>query len=85
MPQTHTPAILLRRIEFGDYDLILTFLTRDSGKIAAIAKSARKSAKRFAGLLELFSVLKIVYSAGRRSSLPVLQEASQITLHPQIR
>ena len=85
MPQTHTPAILLRRVEFGDYDLILTFLTRDSGKISAIAKSARKSAKRFAGLLELFSVLKIVCSAGRRSSLPVLQEASLITLHPQIR
>lgn len=85
MPQTYTPAILLRRVEFGDYDLILTFLTRESGKIAAIAKSAKKSAKRFAGLLELFSVLNIVCSAGRRSSLPVLQEASLITLYPQIR
>ena len=85
MPETRTPAILLRRVEYGDYDLILTFLTRDFGKLSAIAKSARKSAKRFAGLLELFSVLQIVCSSGRRGGLPVLQEAALIDLHPLIR
>ena len=85
MPETRTPAILLRRVEYGDYDLILTFLTRDFGKVSTIAKSARKSTKRFAGLLELFAFLRIVWSSGRRSGLPVLQEASLINLHPAIR
>lgn len=85
MPETRTPAILLRRVEFGDYDLILTFLTRDCGKISAIAKSAKKSAKRFAGLLELFTVLRIICTSGRRSGLPILQEATLINLHPLIR
>jgi len=69
-----TSAIMLRRVDFGDYDLILTFLTPDRGKISAIAKSAKKSKKRFPGILELFSVLQLECSRGR--GLPILQEAS---------
>ncbi|MDM8553033.1 DNA repair protein RecO, partial [Desulfobacterales bacterium HSG2] len=68
-----TSAIMLRRIDFGDYDLIITFLTLDMGKVSVIAKSAKRSKKRFAGILELFSVLQVVCSRGR--GLPVLQEA----------
>jgi len=60
--------------EFGEADLITTFLTSDMGKVAAIAKYARRSKKRFAGILELFSVLRVVCSQGR--GLPILQEAS---------
>ena len=76
MPVFSTPAILLRRINFGDYDLIISFFTRNQGKLSVIAKSAKKSAKRFSGILELFSDLQIVVSAGSRKGLPVLQEAS---------
>jgi len=61
--------------------LILTFLTPNRGKIAVMAKSAKKSKKRFAGTLEPFAVLEIVYSCpGRRRGLPILQEASLV--HP---
>ncbi len=69
-----TTAMMLRRVDFGDYDLILTFFTLDRGKISVIAKSAKKSKKRFPGILELFSVSEVVCSRGR--GLPVLQEAS---------
>ena len=85
MQEIRTPAIVLRRVDFGDYDLILTFLTRDFGKTSAIAKSAKKSARRFAGVLELFSVLRIVCKSGRRSGLPILQEAAVIDPLPFIR
>ncbi|MFC1515739.1 DNA repair protein RecO [Thermodesulfobacteriota bacterium] len=71
-----TPAIMLRRIDYGDYDLIITFLTLSRGKIPVIVKSAKKSTKRFSGILELFSVLDLVCSVGRRKGLPVLQEAT---------
>ncbi|MFW6334509.1 MAG: DNA repair protein RecO [Desulfosalsimonas sp.] len=71
-----TPAILLRRIDHGDFDLIATFLTLEKGKISAVAKNAKKSRKRFSGLLELFSCLEIVCSKGRRGGLAVLREAS---------
>jgi len=76
MSSLSTPAIILRRIEYGDFDLILSFLTLEKGKLSAIAKSARKSTKRFGGILELFAALDILCSTGKRSSLPVLQEAA---------
>ena len=66
---------MLRRIDYGDYDLILTLLTLSKGKISVIAKSAKKSTKRFAGVLELFSILDVVCQVGRRARMPVLQEA----------
>ena len=76
MASLSTSAILLRRIEFGDYDLIVTLFTREQGKTSAIAKSAKKSTKRFPGVLEPFSRLNVVLAKGRKKGMPVLQEAS---------
>jgi DNA repair protein RecO (recombination protein O) len=76
MANLSTPAILLRRIEFGDYDLIVTLFTRTKGKTSAIAKSAKKSVKRFPGVLEPFSLLNVVLAKARGKGMPVLQEAS---------
>ena len=76
MSQFSSPAILIRRLDYGDYDLIITFLTQTQGKITTIAKSAKRSTKRFAGVLELFSLLDIVVSGKRGKGLPVLTEAS---------
>ena len=80
MSNYSTPAILIRRVDYGDFDLILSFLTRDKGKISVIAKSAKRSKKRFGGILELFNPLDIVVSPGRGSGLSILKEASLI--HP---
>ena len=76
MPQFSSPAILIRRLDYGDYDLIITFLTQHRGKITSIAKSAKRSTKRFGGVLELFSLLDIVISEKRGKGLSVLTEAS---------
>lgn len=78
-----TPAIILRRIEYGDYDYILTFMTPSHGKISAIAKNAKKSVKRFSGVLELFYNLDIVVRQGRKVSF--LEEASIENSFPGIR
>ncbi|MGD8343615.1 MAG: DNA repair protein RecO [Desulfobacterales bacterium] len=80
-----TPAILLRRLDYGDYDLILTFLSLQRGKISLIAKSAKKSIKRFAGTLELFSLIEVVGSTNKRGGLPVLQEATLKSPYSAIR
>lgn len=85
MPGYSTPAIVLRKTDFGDYDLIITLFTLKEGKITAIAKSAKKSTKRFGGILELFSELDVVYSTGLRKGLPVLQEAALKHPFPSIR
>jgi len=75
MPVFSSPAILLRRLDYGDFDVIITFFTLNKGKLSLIAKSAKKSTKRFAGILELFSVLEVVAGTGRSKGLAVLQEA----------
>ena len=86
MPGFSSPAIMLRRIAYGDNDLIITLFTLCRGKVAAIAKSAKKSRKRFPGILEPFSVLEVVCRMGRREKgLPVLTEAALVHPFPGIR
>jgi DNA repair protein RecO (recombination protein O) len=63
-------------MDYGDFDIIITFFSLKKGKLSLIAKSAKKSTKRFGGILELFSELEVVCSAGRGKGLPVLQEAA---------
>lgn len=71
-----SPAILLKRTDFGDYDLIISFLSLKRGRISVIAKNAKKSRKRFSGLIEPFAKLDIVCWTSRNNGMPVLQEAS---------
>jgi DNA repair protein RecO (recombination protein O) len=85
MPVFSSPAVLLRRLDYGDFDLILTLLSFQRGKISLIAKSAKKSTKRFAGILELFSLMEVVASTGKGRGLPVLQEATLISPFSTIR
>lgn len=80
MTHFRTSAILIRRTEYGDSDLIVTFFTLSRGKLSLIAKAAKKSMRRFGGVLELFSEMDIVGALGRRRGLPVLQEA--VLQHP---
>lgn len=46
--KAHTEAFVLRSIQYGERDLMVTLLTRDHGRISALAKNARSS-RRFAG------------------------------------
>ena len=52
-------ALLLRRVEYGESDLVLTLLTERVGKVSALARGARKSTKRFAGALEPMHTLLV--------------------------
>ncbi len=42
-----TEAILLRRIEYGDHDVIITFMTKDRGKITVMARNAKRASDDF--------------------------------------
>jgi DNA repair protein RecO (recombination protein O) len=50
-----TPAVVVRTRAVGESDKIVTFLTRDLGKIAGLAKGARRSKRRFVNVLEPFT------------------------------
>jgi DNA repair protein RecO (recombination protein O) len=56
MPRLVTPAVVLRTVDYGEADRVVTLLTRDGGKRAAIARAARKSTRRFGAGLSLFGV-----------------------------
>src|SRR6185312_5654205 len=51
-----TPAIVLRTVDYGEADRVVTLLTQRGGKLSALARGARKSVKRFGAALGLFGV-----------------------------
>lgn len=54
-----TAAIVLRSVDYGEADRIVTLLTESRGCVAAIARGARRSRRRFGGALEPFAVLEV--------------------------
>lgn len=60
-----SPAVLVRSVDYGEADRIVTLLTEHDGLVAVIARSARKSRKRFAGALEPFGLVEAELALGR--------------------
>jgi DNA repair protein RecO (recombination protein O) len=48
-----TQAIVLRAVSYGESDRVVTLFGRDTGKLSALARGARKSQRRFAGGLSM--------------------------------
>jgi DNA repair protein RecO (recombination protein O) len=61
MPLVKDEAIVLLKRAFGESDRIVHIFTLRSGKIAAIAKGAGKSQKRFTNTLEPFNHIRVEY------------------------
>ncbi len=61
MPLHTTHAIVIRSLNYGESDKIVTFFTKDFGKLKGIAKGARRSRKRFQNALGLFSHLRLFF------------------------
>jgi DNA repair protein RecO (recombination protein O) len=71
-----TRALLVRRVAYGESDLILTLLTEQVGKVSALARGARRSQRRFGGALEPMHTLRVTLEERTTSELYVLREAS---------
>jgi len=65
MKQQTTKAIVLKRINYGEADRILTVLSENDGLLTLFAKGARRAKSKLSGGLELFSVTDITYIDGR--------------------
>jgi DNA repair protein RecO (recombination protein O) len=48
--RVRTDALLVRHAPFGDADVMVTFFTEERGLLSAVARSARRSARRFPAL-----------------------------------
>ncbi len=56
-PGTKLTAIVLRTVDYGESDRVVTLLSRERGKVSAFARGARASRRRFGGALEPFTLL----------------------------
>jgi len=68
-------AILLRTVDFSESDRIVHLLTPRRGRLAAVAKGARRSVRRFPGTLDLFNHLRVHVEQRRATTLPRLEQA----------
>ncbi|MEN8141007.1 MAG: DNA repair protein RecO [Thermodesulfobacteriota bacterium] len=73
-----TAAIVLKVLDHGESDKIVTFFTQDFGRLTAIAKGAKRSKIRFVNKLELFSHLQITFADNRFSSLKRVDAAELV-------
>lgn len=80
-----TEAIVLDCSDHGEADIIVSLFCRDVGKLTAIAKSAKKSQRRFVNKLEMFSFLHISYSRKGSGNLAFLAEADLLESFMNIR
>lgn len=65
MKHSVSPAIVLTRVNYGEADRIITFLTPNDGKVSVMARGVRRQKSKLAGGIELFSVSTISYMPGK--------------------
>jgi DNA repair protein RecO (recombination protein O) len=67
-------AVVLRTWPVQEADLIVSFFTRDYGRVKGVAKSALKSRKRFGGALEPMTVARAWFAERPRQELVRLDQ-----------
>jgi DNA repair protein RecO (recombination protein O) len=65
MARFQTEGIVLKHFDLGEADKIITFYTRDKGKVRAVARGVRKVKNRLSGLVLPFSYNEIKIYRGR--------------------
>ncbi|BCA78892.1 DNA repair protein RecO [Desulfuromonas sp. AOP6] len=78
-------AIILRHVDYGEADRIVTFYTPELGLLKGFARSARRSRKRFGPALEPFAQVMMHWSPPGRGQLLSLKEAELLDLHAGLR
>ena len=69
-------GIILRTRPLTETSLIVHWLTPDRGRLATVAKGARRTKSPFAGKLDLFYTADFSFTRSRRSELHTLREVS---------
>src|SRR4051812_36526000 len=65
VPTYRDEAVVLRTHKLGEADRIVTMLSRQHGKIRAVAKGVRRTGSRFGARLEPFMVIDGQFYIGR--------------------
>ena len=71
-----TSGLILRTRPLTETSLIVSWLTPDLGRLATVAKGARRPKSPFRGKLDLFYLADFSFARSRRSELHILREVS---------
>jgi DNA repair protein RecO (recombination protein O) len=69
MALKESEAVVLRTYPLREADLLVTLFTRLEGKVRAVARSAKKSRRRFGGALEPLTLVRAYYEDRERQEL----------------
>jgi len=76
-------GIVINHVNFGEYDRIVTIVTRNHGKISAVAKSVRKLQSKKSAACGLFVKSKFSFVATK--NLPIITEAESISSYDSLK
>jgi DNA repair protein RecO (recombination protein O) len=76
VPAVRSLSLVVRSVEVFETSKVLTFFTRDLGKVAALAKGARRLKSPFQAALDLLSVCDIVVLHKASEALDLVTEAA---------
>ncbi|MBV8206321.1 MAG: DNA repair protein RecO [Acidobacteria bacterium] len=66
---SESEAIVLRSYSLREADLLVSFFTRAEGKVKGVARSAKKSRRRFGGALEPLTYVRLYWEDRERAEL----------------
>lgn len=76
MPSTPDTGLLLGKVDYRESDWVVSLFTQRHGRVSALARGARRSRKRFGGVLEPMHTLTLALEQRPTSDLMILREAS---------
>ncbi|MGD1018861.1 MAG: DNA repair protein RecO [Verrucomicrobiia bacterium] len=85
MDTERAEGIVLRRQTVTESSLVVTWYTREFGKLKTLAKGARRAKGPFQGKIDLFYRDEIVFLRSRRSDLHLLHDCFLEEAHTRLR
>lgn len=79
-----TSGIILRKTDYAEADRIFVILTKELGKISAIAKGVRKIKSKMGGHLEFFSEINFEFYKSDSSELYLINGAENLSVSKKI-
>jgi DNA repair protein RecO (recombination protein O) len=78
-------GVVLRTVDYGESDRVVTLFSRERGKVSAFARGARASRRRFGGALEPFTLVSAEVRSRSASELLGLDSTTVLRGHGGIR
>lgn len=85
MSQDEREAFVVRLQDYRDKDRLVWLVTRDLGRVHAIARGARGSRHRFGGHLDVLQRVRVRLSSRAGASLHTLLDCQAIESYPRLR